>query len=60
MSEWEECEVSGHLINGDYYIWDNAGVWYLDQKVDWDGFVNIGEFDSEQAAMDACEGMSDD
>jgi len=51
----EECDTSGHLISGDYSIYDNGGIWYLDEKQDYMGFVPIGQFKSLEEAKLAAE-----
>ena len=55
MDEWEEHELNGHLISGDYSIYDNGGIWYLDVKQDYMGFVPVGQFKSLDAAKEAAE-----
>ena len=56
MREWEECDISGNLISDDYCIWEEGtGVWYLDEKQDYMGFVPIGQFKSLEEAKEAAD-----
>jgi len=58
MDEWQECEVSGHMVNGDYSIWEQGtGIWYLDKLEFYIGYIPVAQFRSEEAAMAAVELM---
>ena len=45
MDEWEEQD-SGHLKNGDLWIFEVNHTWILSEQdpTAWDGFRDIGEF----------------
>ena len=54
--DWTEHELNGHLISGDYSIWEEGtGIWYLDKCEDFIGFVAIGQFKSLDEAKLAAE-----
>lgn len=51
---WEEHELTGQQVSGDYLVWDNGGKWYLDELKDCREYVTIAPpFDTEKEAKDA-------
>ena len=56
MREWTEHDDNGHLISGNYSIWEQGtGIWYLDKYEGFIGFVAIGEFKSLEEAKEAAD-----
>jgi len=55
--EWETNDINGHEESGVYSIYDNGGIWYLDERQDYMGFVAVGQFKSMEEAKEAAENM---
>jgi hypothetical protein len=52
--DWTERDDNGHLTSGDYSIWEQGtGIWYLDERVDYIGFIPVGQFKSLEEAKAA-------
>ena len=58
MSDRERTphDVSGQLVSGDYLIWElGNGTYFLDKLVDYEGYITIGAYESEDAAKAAAD-----
>ncbi len=57
--EWEAHELTGQQVSGDWLVWDNGGVWYLDKLRGYEGYVTASDHETEEEAKDMAQLLED-